>query len=247
MKKIFLSPSAQNRNTYAAGNTNERVQCERIAAAAETALKRCGFEVINGAGMASYTERVETAKAQNVDLYMPIHTNAFNGKVTGTRMFVRKMTEEPSITYCRKIFKYLDAVCPGTSSNIKTYAKLWEFRLTDGIPAVYAECEFHDVPTMALWIIEHVVDIGEAIAHGICDCFDVEYIEPPKPEPAFKIGDRVRLRVGAKNYTGTTTFRSWVYRMTLYVRQVNGDRVVVSVFRIGAVTGAVNAADLVKI
>ena len=44
-KKIYLSPSNQEGNLYAAGNTNEMEQCNRIAEAAKTALERCGFSV----------------------------------------------------------------------------------------------------------------------------------------------------------------------------------------------------------
>lgn len=39
-KKIYLSPSNQNGNMYAYGNTNEMEQCNRIADAAKTALER---------------------------------------------------------------------------------------------------------------------------------------------------------------------------------------------------------------
>lgn len=45
-KKIYLSPSNQNGNTYATGGTNEMAQCDKIAAAAAKALKRCGFDVM---------------------------------------------------------------------------------------------------------------------------------------------------------------------------------------------------------
>ena len=44
--KIYLSPSNQSGNTYATGGTNEMVQCEKIANATASALKRCGFEVM---------------------------------------------------------------------------------------------------------------------------------------------------------------------------------------------------------
>ena len=40
-KKIYLSPSNQNGNTYATGGTNEMAQCDKIAAAAAKALRRC--------------------------------------------------------------------------------------------------------------------------------------------------------------------------------------------------------------
>jgi len=44
-KKIYLSPSNQINNIYAAGNTNECEQCNRIAKHAKTTLERCGFQV----------------------------------------------------------------------------------------------------------------------------------------------------------------------------------------------------------
>ena len=44
-KKIYISPSNQNGNMYAYGNTNEMEQCNRIADAAKSALERCGFTV----------------------------------------------------------------------------------------------------------------------------------------------------------------------------------------------------------
>ena len=42
-KRIYISPSNQVNNVYAHGNTNEMEQCNKIAQACETALKRCGF------------------------------------------------------------------------------------------------------------------------------------------------------------------------------------------------------------
>ena len=37
-KKIYLSPSEQPENVYAYGNTNEKVQCRKIAAVVEEVL-----------------------------------------------------------------------------------------------------------------------------------------------------------------------------------------------------------------
>ena len=47
MAKVYISPSDQSANKYAYGDTNEAIQCRRIADALENALKRCGFEVRN--------------------------------------------------------------------------------------------------------------------------------------------------------------------------------------------------------
>ena len=85
-KRIFLSPSNQTDNTYAYGNTTEAVQCGRMAEAAKAALERCGFEV-KVSHLDSMAEKVRQSNAWPADLHIPIHTNAFNGQVTGTRMF----------------------------------------------------------------------------------------------------------------------------------------------------------------
>lgn len=62
----------------------------------------------------------------------------------------------------------------------------------------------------------------------------------------FKAGDKVKLVNGATYYNGAS-IASWVFKTTLYVRDVDGDRVVVSIVKIGPVTGAVNKKYLKKI
>lgn len=174
--KIYLSPSSQFDNKYAAGDTNEGVQCRRIADACQLALERCGFEVRNGQGDTQMEQRIEASNAWGADLHVPIHTNAYNGKVGGTRIFVYS---KPSQDWdcALKIFDQLSPITPGTSENIKTYPALYELRKAHKL-AVYVECDFHDVPDIARWIIDHVQDIGEAIAHGIADFYKVKFVEP---------------------------------------------------------------------
>ena len=85
-KKVYISPSDQERNEYAVGNTNEKEQCHAISAALIKALVRCGMQAkINYT--ASMQERVKESNEWNADLHLPIHTNAYNGKVMGTRLF----------------------------------------------------------------------------------------------------------------------------------------------------------------
>ena len=74
----------------------------------------------------------------------------------------------------------------------------------------------------------------------------------PKPSPAEDLkvlypGDRVRMKPDAVVYGSTNRFAPWVYEAVLYVREVAGDRVVVSTQKSGAVTGAVGREYLVKV
>lgn len=45
MKRIYLSPSSQEENRYAVGQTNEAEQCRKIALALAQELERMGFAV----------------------------------------------------------------------------------------------------------------------------------------------------------------------------------------------------------
>lgn len=180
-KRVYLSPSDQTRNSYAYGNTTEAVQCGKIAEACRVALIRCGIEVKVG-HMISMAEKCGQSNAFGADLHVPIHTNAFNGKVRGTRMFCYNSDGE-GYKACKSIFAVVAPLTPGTSENIKVNAELYEVRVPVA-PTAYIECEFHDNVDSAKWIIEHTSDLGEAIAHGICNYFGVEYKTESKPEPA---------------------------------------------------------------
>lgn len=174
-KKIFISPSNQTGNTYAYGNTNEAVQCGRIATALETALKRCGFET-KLMHYHSIANKVAAANTWGADLYLPVHTNAYNGKTTGTRMMAYNLTGN-GYKACKAIFNRLAPVTPGTSENISTRTDLYEIN-NPNAPTAYIEVDFHDNVTVAKWLIEHPTEIGEAICQGVCDYFGYTYVAP---------------------------------------------------------------------
>ena len=194
MAKVYLSPSNQTDNRYAYGNTTEAVQCGKIADACRAALERSGVTVQVG-HMPSMQDKCKESNAFGADLHVPIHTNAFNGTVTGTRMFCFNSSGE-GMKACKAIFNRLAPVTPGTSENIQVDASLYEVRVPSA-PTAYVECEFHDNATTAKWIVEHTVDIGEAIARGICDYFGVTYKEKEQPESAASTDKLYRVQEGA--------------------------------------------------
>lgn len=61
------------------------------------------------------------------------------------------------------------------------------------------------------------------------------------------VGDKVKLASNAPVYGSSTKFSSWVYSSTLYVREISGNRIVISTQKTGAVTGAVDKKYLTKI
>ena len=193
MAKVFLSPSNQYNNRYAYGNTTEGEQCGKIAEACKIALERSGVHV-KLMHDESMQEKVAASNAFDADLHVPIHTNAFNGTVSGTRMFCFNNGGN-GMKACKAIFNRLAPVTPGTSENIRVDASLYEVRVPSA-PTAYVECEFHDNPTASKWIVENTGLIGESIAHGICDYFGVTFKEPEQPKPA--AGATIyRVQVGA--------------------------------------------------
>lgn len=195
MYKVFLSPSNQYDNVYAYGNTTEGVQCGKIADACKIALERSGVDV-----MLMHDEDMQTKCAESnkfgADLHVPIHTNAFNGSVMGTRMFCYNTGK--GMAACKAIFARVAPVSPGTSENIQVNQKLYEVRVP-AAPTAYIECEFHDTVEGAKWIVENTVLIGETIARGICDYFGVTFKEPEQPKPVKPVTTDTlyRVQVGA--------------------------------------------------
>lgn len=199
MAKVFLSPSEQFNNAYAWGNTTEGVQCGKIANVCKSALERCGIQVkLQHEG--TMASKCQASDAFGADLHVCIHTNACNGKVSGTRMFCND-TSGKGMKACKAIFSVLAPLTPGKSENISVNPQLYEIRVPNA-PTAYIECEFHDVPSVAKWIVEHTNDIGETIAHGICNYFGVTYktnsssdpAPKPTPNPAPSTDELYRVR-----------------------------------------------------
>lgn len=182
-KKIYLSPSSQPANMYAVGNVSEQTQCRKIASALKKELDSCGFTTYAGLSGTMYTRAAESDK-WGVDLHMPIHTNAFDGKVAGLRIMVNKLGGEAE-QIAKAIMDTLAPITPGTSDGISAMPSLYEIKATDAI-CVYLEVGFHDNPTEAKWIIEHTEEIAVAICKGLCNHYGVKYAAGQATEPAKK-------------------------------------------------------------
>lgn len=191
-KRVYLSPSDQRRNTYAVGNTTEDVQCGKIAAACKTALERSGVKVMVGQ-YDTMANRCKASDAFKANLHVPIHTNASNGKASGTRIFCYQL-DKTSEGYkaAKAVFDVLAPLTPGKSENIKANPNLFEVK-TPAAPTVYIEVDFHDVPDVAQWIIDNTEVIGETIAKGICNYLRVTFKAAASKPPTGKVIYRVQV------------------------------------------------------
>lgn len=193
-KKIYLSPSDQTSNKYAYGGTTEAIQCRKIADACEVALLRCGFEVKNNQ-TSPMEVRVKESNDWGADLHVPIHTNAYNKKVAGTRIFCWNKTGEGHKA-SMAVYGVLAPFTPGKSENITVNKTLYEIRVPKAA-SVYIEVDFHDVADVGKWLIENAEEIGEKIAEGICKHYGVTYIPKPVEKPVEEPKKLYRIQVGS--------------------------------------------------
>lgn len=201
MAKVYLSPSCQYDNAYAYGNTTEGVQCVKISNACKAALQRSGISVMTPTTN-SLVARCTESDRWGADLHVPIHTNAYNGKTSGTRVYYYSGSAKGSKA-AKAIFDVLAPFTPGKSESVSANNGLLEVNTPDA-PTAYVEVDFHDVPSIAKWITANTTAIGEKIAQGICKYFGMTYkaqsvskpttaaveIEAPNLSEYLKEGDR---------------------------------------------------------
>ena len=203
-KRVYLSPSDQRRNTYAVGDTTEAIQCGRIAEACKAALERSGVEVMLGQ-YDTMQNRVAASNRVKADLHVPIHSNACNGKASGTHLFCYS-GDRNSAGYkaCQAVLDVLGPVTPGAPDVIRAYPALYEVK-HPAATTVYIEVDFHDVPRIAQWIIDNTTLIGETIAKGLCAALGVKFVpgdDTPEPVPVQVEYEVMQVRVLRRGMSG---------------------------------------------
>lgn len=196
MKKIYISPSDQTGNRYAAGDTNEAVQCRKIAAALVAALMRCGFAAMTNTedGDGAMVARVRQSNEWGADLHLCVHTNAHDGTVKGTRLFCYDLKGE-GYRACRAVMDTLAPITPGESDGISVL-HFYEVKYANA-PTVYLEAAFHDNEEEAAWIVAHTREIAEAVCRGLCGHYGVDYVPPEVPLYRVQVG-AFRVRENAE-------------------------------------------------
>lgn len=74
--------------------------------------------------------------------------------------------------------------------------------------------------------------------------------ETSTPTPvatSLKVGDMVMMQKNAPVYGTSKPFSSWIYSKELYVRAISGDRITVSIYKSGAISGNVDKKYLTKV
>lgn len=172
-KKIYISPSNQAGNVYATGGTNEKEQCHKIAKYCVAYLKKKGFSVKCTYNDDMYA-RVKESNSFGADLHVAIHTNATakHNVTGGTQILLYNLSGERK-KVGQAVFDRLAPLTPGKSAErLVEKPDFYEINSAKGI-TVYVEAEFHDTKAGSDFIRKNTKKIGEAIAKGICDYYNV--------------------------------------------------------------------------
>lgn len=179
--KVYISPSEQEYNKYAYGNFTEEEICHRIGNCVQLALHRCGIECKKAPLGQHMEQNITESNAYRADIHLCIHTNAANGKCHGAIVFVSSL-DDVHKRFAVPVYDELDKLVKGTHYGVRA-ANYAEIRQTMG-KCIYCECDFHDNPERAKFIVENIENIAEAITKGLCTGAGIKYVEPSKPTPA---------------------------------------------------------------
>jgi N-acetylmuramoyl-L-alanine amidase len=176
---VFLSPSNQRSNQGYDGYGTEAQRMNMVADVVEYELKRHGLTVARNNPNLDVKASVAESNAANPKVHVAIHSNAADGNARGSTVFVHKYGLR-SERLAKDVYQYLSALSPTKDLGVQQGAPAfggkgyYELRRTKA-PAILIETMFHDNPEDADFIINHVYEIGVAIAKGILKYFNIPY------------------------------------------------------------------------
>lgn len=258
-KKVFIGVGHGGKDPGAVANGLKEANLNLdVAKACRDTLKNHGVTVQlsrDNDASENLAQRIKECKAFNPDLAVDIHFNAGGGD--GAEVYHAKKDKSDD-AFAKNVLDELIKIGQN-SRGLKTKTTssgtdYFGFVRQIPCPSVLIECAFIDNKNdikIADTLAERKT-MGVAIAKGILKTLGITYkTESKKPANTtvtFKDGDKVKLSSNAVVYGTTKKFASFVYKSTLYVRgNPNGNRVVISTLKTGAVTGAVDKKYLTKI
>lgn len=165
---VYISPSKQTENTYAAGDTTEAEQMYKVGERVYEILQDKGIDVyMPELSYDSLSRRVKQSERYGAQVYVAIHSNAGGGE--GTECFYN--TENPkSKALAECVYEKAADITPTEDRGLKDgkTQNLYEV-ITPECASCLLEVEFHDEKNKAQWICENTEKLAKAIADGIIE------------------------------------------------------------------------------
>lgn len=185
---IYISPSRQTHNAYAAGSTNEGTQMYRVGVAlrkileaeyyCEVVMPPMSMEIV-------LKGRPYDAYNRDADVYLAIHSNANpSGRSYGATGYYfpgcaqSKKLGENMVKEMGKISFKKSTVKRATVNGMLEFDGMGYGEVRDpayyGMVSLLAEVEFHDNADSAKWIINNPDKIARALANSLEKTFDLQ-------------------------------------------------------------------------
>ena len=188
---IYLSPSKQPKNDYAAGKTNEQKQMYRVAEELQKILENeyvCTVYTAPTDLFLSLDGRALDAYNRYADVYLAIHSNSdgsrskksygavgyYQPKNPQSKKLAENMVKEMGNIAPRK-----SNVSPNMVNGMKAFDGTGYSDVREpayyGITSILAEVEYHDNSDSAKWIINNPKKIARALANSLEATFQLQH------------------------------------------------------------------------
>ncbi len=169
MKRIYLSPSAQENNVGAGSYGTEEQRMNQLCDLVEQKLRGKYILYRNRPEMSLQQIGLDS-NAKRPDIHLALHSNAGGGQGCECWICAKGGNAE---RLAQQIYQQVTAISPFPGRGVKTSKTLYEVNKTTA-PAVILEVEFHDSEKGAAWIVEQMEPIAQAIVRGIRQYFGDE-------------------------------------------------------------------------
>ena len=167
-KRIFLSPSNQDDNTFITGNANEGDVWNDIAARLLNLLTEYNCEVIIADYDMRLENRAEEAKQWEADVYIAMHSNAYSrpNAARGVEVYY-DASKSDSAEREALAQAFLDELSTlFYNRGLRTASYLKDCRLPE-MPSVIVECGYHDTVSDANLILNNKDEIAQLYCNAL--------------------------------------------------------------------------------
>ncbi len=184
MPTVYLSPSAQEFNSYVTGNSEE-YYANLIVDAMIPYLTLSGIDYVRNNPSNNVTQIIDQSNELKPDLHLAIHSNAAPEQLSGLLRGPQVLYYPQSTSGRRgaEIFaSNLRVIYPNPSRvRVIPTAELSELQRTTA-PSVYVELGYHDNQFDAEWITQNIDLIARNLALSVAEFFNLPFITEPNED-----------------------------------------------------------------
>lgn len=184
MPIIYLSPSTQEFNITAIGNSEEYYM-NLVADAMVPYLNSSGIEYVRNTPDMTAASSIRASNAGNYDFHLALHSNAapesLSGQLQGTDVYYYPGSSQGQ-RMAELIVKNMKAIYPDPDKvRALTTTTIGEVTRTRA-PSVLVEIAYHDNYQDAVWIRDNIDAIAVALVLSLTEYFGIPFVTPQEAQ-----------------------------------------------------------------